>query len=280
VARLLAVWVALLVLPAGVAQAAVHSDGSAPAPPQIAALVKGVPTSTLNQVGAGDLSGPATFNVFKLTHGPLQRGGKPELLTMNLAWCPHCAADSWALAMALNRFGTLTGLRTIDSGTHYCKLVSDPCTLKPFPCFPHTHGLSFLRASYHSPYLSFAPIVLQDVKGRNIESPTRKENSALNSFDQQGATPAVDIGGAFGFVNSGFSPGVLAHKSWSQIAGSLAHPANRVARSIDGLANLFSAAICKVTKGRPATVCRSHGVVVAGARLEHATPPPPPGPPA
>ena len=36
-----------------------------------------------------------------------------------------------------------------------------------------------------------------------------------------------------------------------QIATSLAHPRNRTARHIDGLANLFTAAICKVTKGRP-----------------------------
>jgi hypothetical protein len=225
--------------------------------------------STLNQVGAGKLSAPPVFGVFKLRRH-LERDGKPELLTMNLAWCPHCAANSWGLAVALSRFGTLTGLRALDSGTFYCTLVAGPCTLGGAgPCYPHTHGLSFLRARYQSPYLSFGHLVLQDVSGRNLQRPTKQEFFAFNRFDRQGQTPAVDVGGAFGFVNSGFSPGILAHKTWSQIAGSLANAHNRIAQRVDGLANLFAAAICRVTKGRPAGVCRSHGVLTAGAAHLH-----------
>lgn len=225
--------------------------------------------STLNQVGAGEVSGPPAFGVFKLRRHP-KRHGKPELLTMNLAWCPHCAANSWPLAVALSRFGTLTGLRVLDTGTFYCTVISGPCTLGGSgPCFPHTHGLSFLGAHYQSPYLSFAHIVLQDVRGHNLERPTRPDISALKPFDPQAQTPAVDVGGGYGFVNSGFPPGILAHKTWSQIAGSLASAHNRIARHVDGLANLFAAAICKVTKGRPARVCRSHGVLAAGAAHLH-----------
>jgi hypothetical protein len=273
VVRLVVVLIALFVLPVSVAEAATRMDGSTPAPTRIVQLVTNVPDITLNQVGAGELSGPATFNVFKLDTGQLRSHGKPELLTMNLAWCPHCAANSWSLAVALSRFGVLTRLRVIDSGTHYCKLVSDPCALTPSPCYPHTHGISFLHARYRSPYLSFSPIVLQDVNGHKVESPTRKQNSALNSFDRQGQTPALDVGGAFGFLSSGFSPGILAHRSWSQIAGSLAHAQNPIARRIDGLANLFTAAICRVTNGHPAGVCKSRGVVAAdAARLAHAAP--------
>ncbi|MGH2895990.1 MAG: DUF929 family protein, partial [Solirubrobacteraceae bacterium] len=247
VVRLVVVLIALFVLPACVAEAALRMDGSTPAPARIAQLVTNVPASTLNQVGAGDLSRAAALDVFKLHAGQLRSHGKPELLTMNLAWCPHCAANSWSLAVALSRFGVLTGLRVIDSGTHYCTLVSNPCALTPTtsPCYPHTQGLSFLHARYRSSHLSFAAIVLEDVAGHNLQRPTRKQNSVLNSFDRQGQTPAVDIGGAFGFVNSGFSPGALAHRSWSQIAGSLAHAHNPIARRVDGAANLFTAAICK-----------------------------------
>jgi uncharacterized protein DUF929 len=270
VGRVVAVlFVALFVLPVDIAAAASRSDGSSPAPAAIAQLVSSVPVSTLNQVGAGEVSGPPDFGKFKL-HGDLRSHGKPELLTMNLAWCPHCAANSWALAVALSRFGTLTGLRTLDSGTFYCTVVSGPCTLGGSgPCFPHTHGLSFLRAHYQSPYLSFAHVVVQDVHGNNVERPTRQEHSALDRFDRQEQTPAVDVGGAYGFVNSGFQPGILAHKTWGQIAGSLAAAHNRIARHVDGLANLFAAAICRVTKGRPAGVCKSHGVLAAGAAHLH-----------
>jgi hypothetical protein len=237
-----------------------------------------VPLSTLNTVGAGDVYGPQGFGVFKLGR-QLVRNGKPELLTMNLAWCPHCASNNWALAVALSRFGKLSGLRVIDTGTFYCKLSHQPCNLKPFPCYPHTHGLSLFGTSYASSLLSFGAIVLQDVRGHNLDRPTRPEHVAFNQFDQFGQTPAVDIGGAYGFVGPGYDPGALAHKTWSQIAGSLANPHNPTARRIDGLANLFSAAICKVTNGLPSAVCTATGVIAAGAaRLDNA-PGPPSGPP-
>jgi hypothetical protein len=269
VLRLVVVVVTLVVLPVSVAQAARRTDGSTPAPAEISQQVTNVPASTLNAVGAGDISGPNSFTVMSLRGRPLISHGKPELLTMNLAWCPHCAANSWALAVALSRFGTLTGLRVIDSGNYYCKLVAGPCALIAGPCFPDTHGLSFLDAGYHSSYLSFVPLVIQDVRGHNVESPTRRERSALSAFDPQGETPAVDAGGDYSFLNSGYSPGAVAGKNWSQIAGSLSKPHNPIARKIDGLANLFTAGICKATKNRPAGVCDSRGVVAAGAARLH-----------
>ncbi len=249
--------------------AAARTDGSVPAPAQITQLVTHVPASTLNRVGAGVLQSPAVgMSVIRL-HRHLRRLGKPELITANLAWCPHCAANSWGLAVALSRFGTLTGLREINSGTYYCRLSSDPCALKPVSCFPYTHGLSFLDARYQSSYLSFAHIVWQTVTGRNLQNGSRGEMAALNQFDRQGQAPAVDVGGAFGFLNSAFSPGDLAHRSWSQIAGSLSDPRNRIAQRVDGLANLFSAAICQVTAGRPKAVCTSRGVIAARDRHLH-----------
>jgi hypothetical protein len=279
VRRLALLLAASLALPVSIAHAARRTDGSSPAPPQITQLVTHVPARTLNRVGAGKVSGPPGFKVFKLG-GTFRSHGKPEVLTLNLAWCPHCAANSWALAIALSRFGTLAGLRVIDSGTHYCTLTHDPCSLsnKPPPCYPHTHGLSFLDARYRSPYLSFDAVVFQDVQGHNVERPTPRQFAAMNQFDAMGQTPALDVGGGFGFVNSGYDPAALAHLSWSQIAGSLGDPRSRIARHIDGLANLFTAAMCKETGGRPARVCTSPGVRAAAVRLAHAPPPPPPPP--
>jgi hypothetical protein len=282
VRRLIAALVVVLAIPVGVAQAADRTDGSTPAPTNIARLVTNVPASTLNQVAAGDIYGPQVFGVFNLdgAAGHLAKDGKPEVLSMNFAWCPHCAANSWALAVALSRFGTFTGLRVINTGTHYCKIASDPCTLRPFPCYPYTRGLSFFGAGYKSSYLSFGEVVLQDVEGHNLEKPTRAEYQAVNQFDPGASqTPALDVGGAYGFLSSGYDPGSLAHKTWAQIAGDLADPHNPIARHIDGLANLFTASMCNVTNGRPAEVCTSRGVLAAGARLRTAPGPPPPGPP-
>jgi hypothetical protein len=262
------VLIAVAVLPAG-ASAAQRTDGSTTAPPAIIHSVTGVPATALDQVGAGQLAGPNDFGVFRLHHA-LRHNGKPELVTMNLAWCPHCAANSWSLAVALSRFGTLTGLRVLDTGTHFCKLLIDPCPLSPASCFPHTHGLSFLTARFRSPYLSFKGVVLQDVRGNHLEHPTKQENAAFSPFAPHGAAPAVDVGGDFGFLNSGYSPGVLAHKTWSQIADSLARPHTRIARHVDGLANLFTAAICRSTGDHPARVCHSPAVTAGAARLSFA----------
>jgi hypothetical protein len=265
--------IAVFALFVGVAEAALRTDGSTPAPSSITSLATQVPASTLDAVGAGKLLAPSQFQVTKLSGAPLTSGGKPELLTFVLAWCPHCAADSWALAIALSRFGTLSGLREIDSGTVF------GTKFHAHPSYPHTKGLSFLRASYTSAYLTFHSVILQDVSARTFQRPTHAENKAISAFDPSGGAPVVDVGGAYGFTGSGLSPGALAHQSWSQIAGSLATATSPVAQRIDGLANLFAAAICKTTNNLPATVCTSSGVLAAGAaHLPIAPPPPPPGP--
>jgi len=275
-------WVAAsLVVMVPAAQAAGRSDGSVPAPAQISQLVTSVPASTLNQVGAGDSRNPITSPDFGISKrdGHFTSGGKPEVVSVDLAWCPHCAANSWALAVALSRFGTLTGLGEINTGTHFCKVAEDPCNLNPLSCFPYTHGLSFLGAGYSSRYISFASIVLQDVNGRNLQKPTRREERSLTTVHLQGASPALDVASAWGFNGSGYDPGALAHKTWSQIAGSLANPHNRIARQVDGLANLFTAAICTATKGRPGNVCKLRGVKAAAATVLRKYPSQPPPPP-
>lgn len=250
--------IAVLMLGAGVAEAATRTDGSTPAPATVAHEVTHVPGGTLDRVGKGGIPGP---NTAKLSGPPLTLGGKPELLSFELAWCPHCSVNSWALAVALSRFGHLSGLRILDSGTYFCT------KFHAMPCYPHTDGLSFFGAHYSSPYLSFVSVVLQDVNGRNLQQPTKAEGQVLNSIDSSGTIPAVDVGGLYGMLNAGYSPGVLAHKSWAQIAGSLAPANSKVGRSTDGLANLFSAAICKVTAGKPHGVCSAKGVLAASALL-------------
>ena len=230
------------------------SDGSLAAPAGVARLGTHVPARVLDTVGAGQGSGQSTFMVSKLHGAVLRSAGKPELLATIFAWCPHCAAHSWSLAVALSRFGTLSRVRVLDTGTFY-------------PQFHHTHGLSFVRARFKSRYLTFVPVVLQDVHEHALQTETAREQKAIASFDSTGA-PAIDVPGRWGFVGSGYSPGVLTGKSWFEIANRLAKPDTAVAKSADGLANLFSAAICKVTAGHPASVCKSHGVVAARHRLQ------------
>jgi hypothetical protein len=48
---------------------------------------------------------------------------------------------------------------------------------------------------------------------------------------------------------------VLQNLSWSQIATDLHVPSSAVAKGANGSANLFTAAICKITGNAPANVC-------------------------
>ena len=48
-----------------------------------------------------------------VTGSPLTAKGRPEVLCVGTEYCPYCAAQSWALIVALSRFGMFTGLRTI-----------------------------------------------------------------------------------------------------------------------------------------------------------------------
>lgn len=257
-----------LALAPGIARAgAPPADGSAPAGADVVQLVTHVPPATLDAVGAGAFTG--FYSAARLTGSPLRAAGKPELLTVNTGWCPHCVANSWSLAIALSRFGTLSGLRRIDSGTLYgTKFGANPS-------YPHTRGLSFLSTRLRSTRLAFVARVLQGVRGDAVEHLTAAEQRAVNAFDRRGSVPAVNVGGVFGFVGGAYATETLSGQSWLQIARAVQTPSSPIAQAVDGLANVFTAAICTATKNRPATVCMSAAVTAVSARL----PQPPAEPP-
>lgn len=263
---LLLLAVAVAALPAGATRAAVTTDGSTTAAKRVVQLVTHVPARALDAVGTGSFT--RFSSATRLTGSPLSVSGRPEVLTVNMAWCPHCVANSWPLAIALSRFGTLSGLRQIDSGTWYGD------TFKANPSFPHTRGLSFLTARLRSSRLAFAGRVLQDLQGASLQQLTTEERGAISAFDPRGIIPSVDVGGVYGFVGTGDATALLAGRSWMQIAEQLRSPTTAIARSIDGLANVFTAAICVATRNRPATVCSSAGVKAARVKLPKVVTPP------
>ena len=240
--------------------AASGSDGSRPAPHTVLTEVSSVPASTFDAVGLGRvqkndvtltrLSGPA----------PDTGGAKRVILAAIAEWCPHCVANSWVLALALERFGTLTGLRTINSGTYYGKHGSSPA-------FSNTHGLSFIDASYSSQYFIFKPVIRFAKDGAPLEHETKAEKRTLRSFHALGSFPALDLGGAFGLTGLGFSPGILHGLTPAHIASQLANPSSAVAPYIDGEANLLTAALCVATAQQPTATCRSTGVTAAATAL-------------
>jgi hypothetical protein len=242
------------------AAASARTDGSTPISPGVYDAVTTVPVATLDAVGAKNVAGPLQFGVAKLNDGAITRNGKPVFLSANLAWCPHCAANSWAIVVALERFGDFAKLRVLDTGTYFANHGGHPG-------FSHTKGISFLNNGYTSPYLEFDAVIVEDLKGRKFQKLTTAQKAALKFTD--GGYPATNIGGLYGTVGSGYGPESLrgAKLTPQKIANALHNPSSPIAKRVDGLANFFSAAICRATGNMPEDVCSSPGVQAGATKL-------------
>jgi Domain of unknown function (DUF929) len=228
------------------------AKASAAAEP-VATSVTSVPLSALNSVGRGTASGPPTA----LTGTALTADGKPQVLFIGAEWCPYCAAERWPLAVALSRFGTLTGLGQVTSS--------------PTDVYPSTATLTFHGASYSSTYLSLtAKEIFSNQASGDSYKPLDKLTAAETKLFEdvgKGGFPFLDIGGRYLINSASYDPGILAGKTQAQIAAALSQPSTSIAKAVDGAANMISAALCRLTGGKPASVCTSSGVTAAAALL-------------
>jgi hypothetical protein len=217
-----------------------------------------VPASTLNTVGAG--SGIIASGLPQAIKGgtPLTSGGKPEVLYLGAEYCPYCAAERWAMVVALSRFGSFSGLRTVHSGN-----VSGEV-------FPNTPTWTFYKSTYTSKYLTFTPVEMQTNVAASggqgyttLQTPTSAQQALLSKYDappyvqssSAGAIPFMDFGNKYMLSGATYSPQVLQGKSWSQIAAALKDPTSPIAEAVDGTANYLTATICKLTGNQPAAAC-------------------------
>ncbi len=208
-----------------------------------------VPSGTLDAVGS-----PASDALpDRVTGTSVLRGSdrKPVITYIGAEYCPYCAAERWALAVALSRFGTFSNL----SGTH--SSGSD--------IYPDTQTLSFYGSSYSSQYLTFEPVeeaTNQQVDGQyqTLQTPTAAQSKLLATYDPEGSIPFIDIGNTYVVTGASFSPQVLAGLSRSQIASELDNPSTAVAQAIDGAANDITAAISTVTGDQPSSVADSAAI--------------------
>jgi thiol-disulfide isomerase/thioredoxin len=223
--------------------------GAQPLPAGVQAKLT-VPTSTFKAVGIGSSS---TQYLKHVTGSALTSGGKPEMLYIGAEWCPYCGAERWAMATALSRFGSFTPLKGVHSSS------SD--------VYPNTATLTFYGSTYTSNYLVFAPVENQDVNHNPLVTPTTAQQALWTKYDPPGNTyPFIDIGNRY-IAATTYSPQVLQGLSWSQIASDLHNPSSAVAKGAIGSANLFTAAICKITGNAPASVCTAAPIPALQAHL-------------
>lgn len=235
----------------GTAASASSSSAAGTAlPASVVKDITSVPASTLTSVGAGTAGAKSVTMVSSAK--TLTAGGKPEVLYIGAQYCPYCATERWAMAVALSRFGTFSGLSGIHSAGGQ-------------EVYPNTATLNFYKTRYTSKYLTFTPVEQETVSEKPLEKTTAAETALLTKYDsppyvsssEQGAIPFIDFGGKYFVHGAQYDPQVLSGQTWAQVAAALQDPSSAIAKGADGAANMITATICKVTNNQPSNVCTS-----------------------
>ena len=204
-----------------------------------------VPNSTFANVGIGAAGG----SIKKIATSPeLTLAGKPEVLYIGAEFCPYCAAERWAMIVALSRFGAFSNL-------HYM-------TSSATDSFANTPSFTFYNSTYSSDYVSFVPVELTTNKEMNGTYPTLQTTNATEqqigaSFSPNGQVsfPFIDFGNRSVLSGSTYSPQVLDGMNWTQILSQAYQTNSTISQSVIGSANLLTAQICLATNNTPSGVC-------------------------
>ena len=238
VTAVLAVVVALAAVKLSSAPARLVASESQ-APSIVIRQVTAVPAAVLTRVRPGQAV--TALQTVKTSGPPLTIGGKPAIVFVSEESCPFCAAERWSLAVALSHFGTWSHLGTTTSS------ATD--------VYPDTATLSFRTAHYQSTKLTLRTTELTDNAGRPLQAQTPLDTRLIDAFDvppyvnsadQSGAVPFLDIANRYILAGAQYDPQVLAGLSTAQIASQLSNPSSPVAQAIDGSAQVIVAAIDQV----------------------------------
>lgn len=220
---------------------------------KVLSQVTKVPASALAEVKAG-----SSKNTLKALPGPaLTQDGKPKVVYIGAEYCPYCAAQRWAVVVALSRFGTWKGLSASHSS------LDD--------VFPGTATFTFHGASFTSDHLVFEATETEtnekgpDGRYVKLDELTSEQTNLLRTFDvppyvpaqAAGSIPFLDLGGRWMISGASYTPDVISERTLAQIAGDLSTPSSAAAKGILGAANRITAAVCALTDNQPASVCTS-----------------------
>ena len=220
---------------------------------RVVANLAAIPPTDLNQIGIGSAQ-----NIIKpISGGQSLTGsnGKPEILYVGAEYCPYCAVERWAVVIALDRFGSFSGLGLTTSS------ASD--------VYPSTNTLTFSNSSYTSKFVDFTPVEQfgnkpQPTGGYNqLQFLSTKQQQLLAVYDEApytsspGSIPFVDLANQYVFSGATVSPGVISGMNWDDVVTNLKNPTSDVAKGILGSANLITAAVCQITKQQPTLVCNT-----------------------
>ena len=244
--------------------------------PAIVQQITHVPASVFNTVGitspVAPVSPPQAEKNLPVLDATNASGQKvPVVLYMGGEFCPYCAAERWAIIVALSRFGTFKDLGNMSS---YANDV-----------YPNTPTFTFLKATYTSKYLAFEHVELYanylnkaKTYYATLQKPTKQEKHEIDTYDTEKyitgltastATSIPFLSYANKYLSSGasYSPSTLAGSTRANIAAGLSNPTSPITQAIIASANYKTAVICTLTNQQPSDVCSSAGVMTAAKAM-------------
>lgn len=218
----------------------------------VVAAATSVPQAVADEVGLGVTTGVPQ----PIDGTALAIDGKPQVFYAGAEYCPFCAAERWALVVALSRFGTFSDLGLTTSAHE--------------DVFPDTETFTFHGSSYTSDHIAFTPYELYDNQptGNGGYGPLDTLPADLQAewqrIDPNLSFPFIDFGGRYVVSGGGYDARIINGRSALEIAEALDDPTNGVSRAVVGTANVLTAAICQLTDQQPTAVCSSAAVAAVG----------------
>jgi hypothetical protein len=201
----------------------------------------------LQSVPAADLAAasskvPALHPATPLRGAALVSSHKPEVLYIGAEFCPACAAERWALVVALSQFGTFKNLQQTRSAVQDGNIAT----------------LSFYGSTYESPYLTFTSIetTTNQSQGhyyRPLETPTAAQQALWSAtLDGSLSFPFLDIGGKYLLNTSQYPVSLLQGQGFDEIVSRVGNNNTVIGAHIDAAAAALVKYISAVTGHNPA----------------------------
>ncbi|MCI4347753.1 MAG: DUF929 domain-containing protein, partial [Thermoplasmata archaeon] len=167
--------------------------------------------------------------------------GKPVFFFFGSAACPYCSASSWALVVALERFGSLSGTVFDYSSSN--------------DQYPHTPEIVLASAVLVSSYVSLQVSETTDTGTVTLPGfANGYQNAYVVTFDPFSSIPFIVIGGQYFITVSLLSPSTLAGMTPGQVQSEIATQNGAAWNVISPQADWVTAFLLKVDGSQPASI--------------------------
>ncbi|MFP3190094.1 MAG: DUF929 family protein [Thermoproteota archaeon] len=149
----------------------------------------------------------ATNLTYYPNNSPITQEGKLVFIYVGAEYCPYCAAERWAIVMALSHFGNWSNLEPIYSAPPQIE-----------PNYPNIPTYTFVNAIYKSDKIVFWEVELYNRYGNvSLQKMNSIEQQLFNTYNPSGGIPFISIGGIYFRIGSGVSPALFVGLSFQEV---------------------------------------------------------------